>query len=638
MSSTALTERVPFRRRHAQQHSSMNAKSARVRQAVGSILHADTLVDRAGASLFSTSSRLLDERASQDNPGAGKGSFWVRSDDPTIAAFTDDSNTTIDLTQVTLAEVLATGNDATNQSMNDITQWTFATQIGIGDGATPAAATSIAIGAATTSALNAITIGNTSSADLASSLALGYNAYVSTNGNSTGGGGVAIGYKAYALGDSVCIGSSVDVGQLANQSNAAPSILIGSNSTPSSAAATSGVVAVGAGAEGGLHGVALGSTAGASSGSSTSYSVSIGHGSTTTATHAVNVGASAVSGYAAVSVGTGNTASGARSVVLGTSATAGNDGVAVGASVSALGASAVCVGTQAGSVASSTNSVGLGYYARASSTSANQVAVGYYAECFAANQMSLQSKRYFEQYATTTTTSAGPTNVIGFDCSNAVFANCVLRVDCSLVGRNTGGGTGFAAHTYMFHLKRYHFAAKAGTLSLVSNIETTTTNVDHQEVVQVDMTGAFAALAGRAGAYFLIYSANDETVYYVWNDTTGDGSTNEPIVDGATGIAVDTSGAGSDIAVAQALETAFGSFTDDFSVSRADEVVTITNVNLGQATAATNNDWDEATLTTIDYDPSVTLTAVGAVAQVRVSQTAGNEIEWRAHLRVHVGC
>jgi hypothetical protein len=107
--------------------------------------------------------------------------------------------------------------------------------------------------------------------------------------------------------------------------------------------------------------------------------------------------------------------------------------------------------------------------------------------------------------------------------------------------------------------------------------------------IQTVVCGTFASLT--AADYFLLYSATDETGYYVWYDKTG--SDTDPAVTGKTGIRVNISADTTAIEVATRTVTAIGAanYSKDFTatnVSGTSATVTITNKNKGSCTNATD--------------------------------------------------
>lgn len=83
-------------------------------------------------------------------------------------------------------------------------------------------------------------------------------------------------------------------------------------------------------------------------------------------------------------------------------------------------------------------------------------------------------------------------------------------------------------------------------------------------------------------SYVTISSANDERSYYIWFDK---GSGIDPQLTNSTGIRIDLSNSTTAEEVATKIENALSEFSD-FSVSRATNVLTITNTNNGPSTDA----------------------------------------------------
>lgn len=111
-------------------------------------------------------------------------------------------------------------------------------------------------------------------------------------------------------------------------------------------------------------------------------------------------------------------------------------------------------------------------------------------------------------------------------------------------------------------------------------------------VAEVQTVIAAAASTLTTGDYFLLYSAKDETPYYVWYNKAAGGG--DPAVTGKTGIEVTIGGSDTDIQVATATVTAVGAanFSKDFTatnVSGTSATVTITNKNTGSCTNASDS-------------------------------------------------
>ncbi len=106
--------------------------------------------------------------------------------------------------------------------------------------------------------------------------------------------------------------------------------------------------------------------------------------------------------------------------------------------------------------------------------------------------------------------------------------------------------------------------------------------------VQTVLCGTKASLT--AADYFLLYSAKDETAYYVWYDTTG--SDTDPAISSKTGIRVNVSADTTAIEVAARTVTAISAANSaqDFSAANSGTAtVTITNVNKGSCTNASDS-------------------------------------------------
>lgn len=105
--------------------------------------------------------------------------------------------------------------------------------------------------------------------------------------------------------------------------------------------------------------------------------------------------------------------------------------------------------------------------------------------------------------------------------------------------------------------------------------------------VQTVVCGTVASLT--AADYFLLYSAKDETAYYVWYDVTG--SDTDPAIANKTGIRVNVSSDTTAIQVAARTVTAISAANSaqDFSAANGGTAtVTITNVNKGSCTNASD--------------------------------------------------
>lgn len=108
--------------------------------------------------------------------------------------------------------------------------------------------------------------------------------------------------------------------------------------------------------------------------------------------------------------------------------------------------------------------------------------------------------------------------------------------------------------------------------------------------VQTVVCGAASGIT--TGDYFLLYSAKDETAYYVWyNKASGGG---DPAVTGKTAIEVAIGGSDTDIQVATATAAAIAAANSaqDFSatnVGGTSATVTVTNVNKGSCTNASDS-------------------------------------------------
>ncbi len=108
--------------------------------------------------------------------------------------------------------------------------------------------------------------------------------------------------------------------------------------------------------------------------------------------------------------------------------------------------------------------------------------------------------------------------------------------------------------------------------------------------VQTIVCGAAATIT--TGDYFLLYSAKDETAYYVWyNKASGGG---DPAVSGKTAIEVAIGGSDTAIQVATATAAAIAAANSaqDFTatnVGGTSATVTVTNVNKGSCTNATDS-------------------------------------------------
>lgn len=104
---------------------------------------------------------------------------------------------------------------------------------------------------------------------------------------------------------------------------------------------------------------------------------------------------------------------------------------------------------------------------------------------------------------------------------------------------------------------------------------------------QVQNIQTVADVAGSLNnTYFLLYSAQDKTEYYVWFNVAGGGT--DPAVPNKTGVEVAIASGATDDAVATAMRSAIGGLAD-FGTGGATNNVTITNAASGQTTDASDS-------------------------------------------------
>lgn len=128
-------------------------------------------------------------------------------------------------------------------------------------------------------------------------------------------------------------------------------------------------------------------------------------------------------------------------------------------------------------------------------------------------------------------------------------------------------------------------------------------NGSSSSVAQVQTFVAQAASTITTGDYFYLYSARDDTPYYVWYNKGGGGG--DPTPTGFTAIEVTIGGSDTDVQVATATVTAVSNanYGKDFTatnVSGTSATVTITNKNKGSCTNASdeNTGFTSFTVTT----------------------------------------
>lgn len=179
--STPQQERVQFKgaSQHAGATGSFSAKNFRSDTVRATAARIDTVKDSTGDEVFSRSGRRINETASQTASGLGvDGVVWVRSADSKLI-YTDDTDTDYDLTDVGLSATLTRGNDANDQTLQNLGSLNFASGIQLGNVTTSAGAqTAVAVGKSAVTAGNANEIAIGASAETAevNSIAIGESA------------------------------------------------------------------------------------------------------------------------------------------------------------------------------------------------------------------------------------------------------------------------------------------------------------------------------------------------------------------------------------------------------------------------------------------------------------------------------
>lgn len=104
-----------------------------------------------------------------------------------------------------------------------------------------------------------------------------------------------------------------------------------------------------------------------------------------------------------------------------------------------------------------------------------------------------------------------------------------------------------------------------------------------QEITDVTtLAGASLAASGTA-SYFLLYSANNQTPYYVWYSI---GTATDPAIAGKTGIQVFASAGDTNVQIATKTRDKLNTIVDDFTASVSAHTIRITNVDEGPSTNA----------------------------------------------------
>jgi hypothetical protein len=147
----------------------------------------------------------------------------------------------------------------------------------------------------------------------------------------------------------------------------------------------------------------------------------------------------------------------------------------------------------------------------------------------------------------------------------------------------------------------------------------TTTNTYHFVLgaqQEVDITTVADVANSLNGTYFLISST--DTDYYVWFDTTGAGI--DPLIAGRTGIKVRITTGASAVDVATGVFNELSVVIGDFVTSRLSNVVTVLNLEVGQALST-------PTVGTSGFAVAVTITGIGekVLPQItNITTIAGN--------------
>jgi hypothetical protein len=396
-----------------------------------------TGADASGTGITGLSTQTFDEQATPSNPGAGKGTVFVKNSSPSTLGFVDDSGVeTVLAADQTLSSVLTTGDDATGLNLENVGELNFDTagpkgiEIGTDAGSASAAtATDIAIGASATAGGDSVVIGDGASVGaFTDCVCIGMNAVCGGN-------------------DSVAIGGNSTVAQAANAASSL-AVAIGRNSAANhravcigySAASTGNyAVCLGPSASARQESIAIGRNASATSGGGAG--IAIGFGATSTATNGLAFGVSASSATRALSLGDQTDATGSYSVAIGSGNAAGD-----GAEASTTGA--IAIGRQT------------------YSSNAFSVCIGTAVASRIADEFSHRGYRIVR--STVSTTDATQTELVTFPLSTA--SDIVVGEIYVTAHRTNGSDETFGATSAKFHARN-----KAGTVTLDPASPTITT-------------------------------------------------------------------------------------------------------------------------------------------------------------------
>lgn len=488
---TPQQEQTQFHRQHKEATESVATKSLQVTLARTAAARINNVYDQAGDLFFNRNGRRLDETASQTATGAAAdGILWVRSADSKLI-YTDDTDADTDLTDVGLGATLTRGNDAVDQNLTNLNSVDFSAGIRIGDGTTAAsAATSIAIGkgAVTSGGGDEVCIGTQSNSSASNGTVVGSQSS-GTGGTNT----VLVGHNVIGQGNNIVIGHDADISNVSGNN-----CVFIKNDTTVPAAVVSDAVFIGDDFAGnsdtnesvvvGFHNQGLG-------GGITSNLVAIGNNTVTQETTALNMAVAlgtfayaanrsvAIGGFSgsfpnnharSVAIGYGSVATGSSgtTVICGSySYSRGNSQVVIGSATSTL------YSTDGNNAAiGATGSVVIGQ--EISCTHADAVVVGDSLASAAVGEFLTPGLRMIRG----TLSSAVHTGALIASFPLTV-ASSVVKIDATAVAI-TG-----ANKTAMLLFRDYHFRNISGTVTLLSNIESTST---HDPDVVTGFSGSLA--------------------------------------------------------------------------------------------------------------------------------------------------
>ena len=127
------------------------------------------------------------------------------------------------------------------------------------------------------------------------------------------------------------------------------------------------------------------------------------------------------------------------------------------------------------------------------------------------------------------------------------------------------------------------FTPTSGTLNGVQTVTDIESTESHQ-VTQIITVGASSLAAAGPGSYFLINDANNVDQYYVWYFI---GTSTDP-TPGGTGIQVNCQASDSPQTVAENTVAALNQFQNSFHATSVSNTITVTNVDVGPATPASD--------------------------------------------------